>query len=52
MGGEDAGRGSEGGGAVTIHIPEWLLWLVGTVAALYVFAGLIAFRSLRGPFWR
>lgn len=41
---------------MTIHIPEWLLWSVGTVAALVVLffgvVGLIAFRSLRGPFWR
>lgn len=41
---------------MTIHIPEWLLWLVGTAAALVVLffgvVGLIAFRSLRGSFWR
>lgn len=41
---------------MTIHIPEWLLWSAGTVAALVVLfygvVGLIAFRSLRGPFWR
>ncbi len=48
---------------MTIHIPEWLLWVGGTVAVLVVLffgvVGLIAsftswflFRALRGPFWR
>lgn len=41
---------------MTIYIPEWLLWSVGIIASLVVLLfgvlGLIAFRSLRGPFWR
>ena len=41
---------------MTIQIPEWLLWSVGIIAALVMLffgvLGLIAFRSLRGPFWR
>ena len=41
---------------MTIHIPEWLLWSVGTVAAVVVLffavCGLIVVRGLRGPFWR
>lgn len=41
---------------MTIHIPEWLLWSAGTVAALVVLffavVGLIVVRGLRGPFWR
>lgn len=41
---------------MTIHIPEWLLWSAGTVAALVVLffgvVGLIVIRGLCGPFWR
>lgn len=39
-----------------IHIPEWLLWSVGTVAALVVlfFAAclVVVYRGLWGPLWK